>query len=262
LRTPVLEGREFTLRDDRTAPRVAIVNRAFAERFFPEGHPVGRQISIDGDRAPVQIVGVAKDARSQSLREPAMPAVYVPFFQRGETLSGTFEVHTTGSLAQVVSELRREIQPLAAGAVQVRPLTAQVERTLVQERLVATLAGGFGALALILACIGLYGLLAYTVARRTREIGIRMALGAERAHVLRIMINDAMRLLACGIGLGLPAAWMASRWVSSLLFGLTPTDPATILAATALLAAFGLLAGFLPAVRASRVDPSVALRYE
>jgi len=167
-----------------------------------------------------------------------------------------------GSVAQVAAELRREIQPLTGGAVQVRPLTAQVEKTLVEERLVAALAGGFGGLALVLASIGLYGLLAYTVARRTREIGIRMALGAERARVLRGTIFDALRLVVCGIGLGLPAAVAASRWISSLLFGLTPTDPGTMLAATALLAAFGVLAAWLPAMRASRVDPTVALRYE
>ncbi|HTX35152.1 MAG TPA: FtsX-like permease family protein [Bryobacteraceae bacterium] len=165
-------------------------------------------------------------------------------------------------MAQVAAELRREIQPLTGGAVQVRPLTAQVEKTLVEERLVAALAGGFGGLALVLASIGLYGLLAYTVARRTREIGIRMALGAERARVLRGTIFDALRLVVCGIGLGLPAAVAASRWISSLLFGLTPTDPGTMLAATALLAAFGVLAAWLPAMRASRVDPTVALRYE
>jgi predicted permease len=261
LRTPVLEGREFTMRDDDTAPRVAIVNQAFARHFFSEGHAIGARVTIEGDRAPVQIVGVVKDARSQGLREPATPALYVPFFQRGMRF-GTLEVHATGPLAQVVAELRREVHSLTGGVVQIRHLTAQVERTLVQERLVATLTAGFGALALILASIGLYGLLAYTMVRRTREIGIRIALGAERAHVLRIAIDDALRLLAAGVSLGLPAAWLASRWVSSLLFGLTPTDPGTILAATALLASFGLLAGFLPALRASRVDPTVALRYE
>jgi putative ABC transport system permease protein len=146
--------------------------------------------------------------------------------------------------------------------VETRPLTAEVEKTLVQERLVAVLAGSFGALALILESIGLYGLLSYTVARRTREIGIRMAMGAERGQVLRITIMDALRWLGCGICLGVPAAWVASRGVSSLLFGLTPTDPVTILAATALLTGCGLVAGLLPALRASRVDPTVALRYE
>ena len=261
LRTPILEGREFTLRDDRSAPQVAIINEALAHQFFPGGHPVGQYLSIEGIAAPAEIIGVAKDVRSQSLREAAAAAVYVPFFQRNETLTATFEVYATGSLSEVASELRRELQP-ATGAIEIRPLSARVERTLVQERLVATLAGSFGALALILAGIGLYGLLAYTVTRRTREIGIRMALGAERAEVLRMVIRQALQLLAGGIALGLPAAWLASRWVASLLFGLTPADPQTSLAATAVLGACGLVAGFLPALRASRVDPSLALRYE
>ena len=262
LRTPILEGREFTVRDDQAAPPVAIVNEAFARHFFPEGHPVGRELSLEGQRSLLQIAGVVKDVRSQNLREPAKPVLYVAFFQRKEALSATLEVHAVGSLAHVVAELRREIGPLVDGPVEIRPLTAQVEKTLVQERMVATVAGCFGGLALLLACIGLYGLLAYAVARRTREIGIRLALGAGRADMLRALIGDAVRLLALGMLLGLPTAALASRWISSLLFGLTPTDPSTILAAIAVLACAGLLAGFLPALRASRVDPAVALRYE
>jgi predicted permease len=255
LRTPILEGREFTLHDDKTAPRVAIVNQTFVRNFFPDGHPLGRHFLTDLPPVDTQIVGVVEDARSHSLRDPALPAVYVPSLESGGF--GNFEVRVAGSIAQVVSELRRELHP-----AEIYPLTEQVEKTLVRERLMATLAGSFGALALILASIGLYGLLAYAVARRTNEIGIRMALGAERADVLRMVIRDALRLLGWGVALGLPAAWAASRWVSSMLFGLTPMDAGTILAATALLAGFGLLAGFLPALRASRVDPMVALRYE
>jgi ABC-type antimicrobial peptide transport system permease subunit len=161
----------------------------------------------------------------------------------------------------VAAELRREIQPVA-GRVRIRPLTAEVEKTLVEERLVAALAAGFGALALVLASIGLYGLLSYTVAGRTREIGIRIALGAERGRLLRSLIADALRLLGWGMGLGIPLACLASGWISSLLFGLTPTDPRTILTAMALLAVCGLAAGLVPALRAARVDPCVALRYE
>ncbi len=255
LGTPMLEGREFTLYDDKTAPRVAIVNQTFVRHFFPDGHPLGRHFLTDLPPVDTQIVGVVEDARSHSLRDQALPAVYVPSFASGGV--GNIEVRVAGSIAQVVSELRRELHP-----ADIYPLTQQVEKTLVQERLMATLAGSFGTLALVLASIGLYGLLAYAVARRVNEIGIRMALGAERADVLRMVIRDALRLLGLGMALGLPAAWAASRWVSSMLFGLTPMDPMTILAATALLTGFGLLAGFLPALRASRVDPMVALRYE
>ncbi len=255
LRTPMIEGREFTIHDDRTSPRVAIVNQAFVRHFFPDGHALGQHFLTDLPPVDTQIVGVVEDARSHSLRDQALPAVYVPSFESGGL--GNFEVRAKGSIAQVVSELRRELH-----AAEIYPLTQQVEKTLVQERLMATLAGSFGVLALTLASIGLYGLLAYAVARRTSEIAIRMALGAERADVLRMVVRDALRLLGLGIALGLPAAWAASRWVSSMLFGLTPTDPITVLAATALLAGFGLLAGFIPALRASRVDPMVALRYE
>jgi len=261
LRTPVLEGREFRLADDRNAPRVAVINQALARHFFGGGHAAGRSLAIEGVAGPVEIVGVVKDARSQSLREPATPAVYVPFFQRNETLTANFEVRAVGSVAQVAAELRREIEPVGGG-VRIRALTAEVEKTLVEERLVAALAAGFGALALVLASIGLYGLLSYTVARRTREIGIRMALGAARGRVRRGVLRDAGRLLGWGVALGVPAAAAASRGIATLLFGLTPTDPKTMLMATGLLAGFGLLAGLLPALRASRVDPAVALRYE
>jgi predicted permease len=256
MRTPVIEGREFTFQDDQSAPPVAIVNQAFVRHFFPEGHPLGRHFLIDFPEVNAEIVGVVQDARSHSLREPNGPAVYLPLF-RGGAFGGTFEVYAKGSIAQVGSELRREIGP-----VQITPLTAQVERTLIQERLMATLAATFGALALTLAAIGLYGLLAYAVARRTNEIGVRMALGAARADVLGMVIRDALRLLACGVILGLPSAWGASRWVSSMLFGLSSTDPVTLLAAVGLLVGLGLVAGLIPAWRASRVDPMVALRYE
>jgi len=131
-----------------------------------------------------------------------------------------------------------------------------------QERMMATLASGFGVLALALACIGLYGLLAYSVARRTKEMGIRMALGAQRRRVIGMIVKGAVRLVVFGIALGLPAAWAASRWVKSMLFGLTPTDPATIAAAVAVLATAALLAAYLPARRASRVDPITALRHD
>jgi ABC-type antimicrobial peptide transport system permease subunit len=203
-----------------------------------------------------------KDAVSWNLRTEPSPGVYVSCFQ-SEPQFTTFELDATGSLTQVASAVRREFQPRLPGApVQIRTLTAQVESALVQERLMATLAGSFGTLALVLASVGLYGLLTCTVARRTNEIGIRMALGAERPQVVWLVIRDAVRLLVMGVGLGLPAAWAASRFVSSMLFGLTATDPPTMFAATLLLAIVGLLAGALPAWRASRVDPMVALRYE
>jgi putative ABC transport system permease protein len=144
----------------------------------------------------------------------------------------------------------------------VRALSTQVEMAMAQERMMATLASGFGGLALVLACVGLYGLLNYSVARRTREIGIRMALGAQRRGVIGMEVRTAARLVAAGMALGLPAAWLASRWVKSMLFGLAPTDPATIAGAAAVLAGAALAAAYLPARRASKVDPVTALREE
>ncbi len=264
IRTPLAAGRDFTDRDDLGAPPVTIVNEAFVQRYFPDGHPLGQHVSAAAipDLAGMQIVGVVKDTISQSLREPPPPAVYIPFYQH-QTEFPTLIVHASGSLTQVASALRHELQPrLPGSAIQIRALTSQVEAALVQERLMATLAAAFGVLALVLASIGLYGLLAYTVARRTSELGIRMALGAPRGQVMWLVIQDALRLLGLGVIFGLPAGWASSRLITSMLFGLKANDPFTMFAAAAVLIATGLLAGYLPARRASRVDPMVALRCE
>ena len=174
----------------------------------------------------------------------------------------TFEAHVEDPWTNRWA-LRATLQSkLPGSAVQVHALTEQVERTLVRERLMATLAAGFGILGLVLAAVGLYGLLTYTVARRTSEIGLRLALGATRRAVLWMIIRQVLTLLSLGIAIGIPAAWAASRFVSSMLFGMKATDFWTIATATATLITAGLAAGFLPAFRASRVDPMVALRYE
>jgi ABC-type antimicrobial peptide transport system permease subunit len=163
-----------------------------------------------------------------------------------------------------VSEaVRKELQPaFPSSPLEVRALSDQVEQTLVQERLMASLAGGFGVLGLLLACAGLYGLLAYSVVRRTKEIGIRVALGAKPHGVQWMVAGGALRLIGIGVSLGLPAAWAASRWVRSMLFGLSTTDPGIIALAVILLGAAGVVAAYLPAQRASRVDPMTALRHE
>jgi ABC-type antimicrobial peptide transport system permease subunit len=174
----------------------------------------------------------------------------------------TFEIYASGSLTQIAAAIRRELAArLPSTFAQVRPLTGQVEASLARERILAGLASGFGVLALVLASLGLYGLLAYTVSRRTHEIGIRMALGAQQREVLQLVLGDVLRLLSAGIALGLTAAWFASRLVSSMLFGLAPTDFTTVAAATGILVGAGLLAGIVPARRASRVNPSEALKY-
>ena len=260
---PLLAGRDFTDRDDKSSAGVAVVNQAFVARFLPAGPALGQRVSLARiAESGVPIVGVAKDMISQSLREAPPPTVYLPLFPR-QTEFPAFVVHAAGSLTRVASELRRVLQPgMPGAAIQIHTLTAQVESALVEERLMATLAAGFGALALILAAIGLYGLLAYTVARRTSELGIRMALGAGRASLIWLILQSALRLLALGLLAGALAAIAASRWIASMLFGLTATDPSTIVIAAAVLLAAGLLAGYPPARRASRIDPMSCLRCE
>lgn len=256
MRTPILQGRDFTPHDLKGSAPVAIVNEAFVRAYLAGGPAVGRRVVVDDPAGPgVEIVGVVKDVRSRSLRESAIPALYVCLFQRTEA-SADLSVRVDGSPALVASELRRRFSS------EPHALDEQVEKTLIQERLMATLTASFGALALILASVGLYGLLAYTVSRRTHEVGIRMALGAKQEQVLWLVMKDALRLLAAGLILGLPCALALSRLVSSMLFGVTPADRGTIAGAAATLVVFGLAAAFLPARRASRVDPMVALRNE
>jgi ABC-type antimicrobial peptide transport system permease subunit len=189
--------------------------------------------------------------------------VYVAYAQLTGDLPTTLAVRATGPLGRVSSAIQQALQSKLAGApIEVQPLSAQVAATIVQEQMMATLAGVFGLLALTLASVGLYGLLAYSVAQRTKEIGIRMALGAQGRRVVALVLKGGARLVVIGIALGLPAAWAASRWVESLLFGLTPTDPAAIGGAIVLLMAAAQLAAYLPARLASRLDPLAALRHE
>jgi putative ABC transport system permease protein len=265
LQTPLVSGREFTGRDSADAPGVAIVNEAFARRHFPNQTPVGQYLSatVRGDRRVLEVVGLAKDTRAAGLRRPSPATVYVAYLQLAGNIPTTLEVRASGSLIQVASALRRAVQPrLTDSPVEVLPLSAQVEAAMVQERMMATLAGTFGVLALLLACVGLYGLLAYSVVRRTKEMGIRIALGAPRTHVLAMVLAAAVRLVLIGVVVGLPAAWAASRWVQSMLFGLRPADPPTMAGAIVLLTSAALVAAYLPAYRASRVDAMAALRHD
>ena len=256
IHTPLLQGRDLRDGDSRQAPAVMIVNQAFARKFFPDGSALGRHVRVYGDR---EIVGIVADIRSQNLREPGVPTFYLPLFEETYPVNFAYVVvHTSGSLNQTASELRREFSLTDRTAV--HALDEQVEKTLIQERLMASLAGGFGALALILATIGLYGLLAYTVSRRTHEVGIRMALGAKQSQVLWMVMKDALVLLAAGAALGMPLAWPLSRLVSSLTFGLTPADPSTLAASAVMLVVFGIVAALVPARRAARVEPMNALR--
>ena len=267
LSMPLRAGRDFTLHDDAVGPPVAIVNQEFVRRFLPGVNPVRQVISATDSRywKNMEIVGVAGDSHPDTLREDPRPCVYVPFFQQAPDRIGygTFEVKAAGSLNAVASELSRTLSRVAPGAeLGIRPFTAQVESSMRRERLMARLAGFFGILALVLAAVGLYGLLAYAVAQRTAEVGIRIALGAEPGAVVRMILARGMRPVAAGILIGLPAAWWATRFISTLLYGLKPFDPVTIAAATAMLTAVALVAGFIPARRAAKVDPMTSLRHD
>jgi len=266
LSTPVLLGRDFNSGDRAGAAGVAVVNEAFTQKFL-EGPPLGQRVSIPNPHyGSFDIVGVVKDTLSQSLRGPAPPTVYFSALQYPEMIGAAyFELRVEGSLlrttALVRDELRAEFREMPA-EVLIEPLSAQTGRTLGQERTLATLGAAFGVLALILSAVGLYGLLAYMVARSTNEIGIRMALGARRTEVLALVLRGALKLLAFGIALGIPVAWAGTRWISSMLFHLRGTDPLTTVIAASLLAAIALVAALVPAFRAARVDPLTALRYE
>jgi predicted permease len=262
LGTPFVLGRDFTNRDDATAPRVAIVNEAFGRQYMKDAAQLGQRVSVVGSAQDMEVVGVVRDAVYESLRQTPPPTVYAAFLQGGYD-TATLEIHASGSLAEVTAAIRREVQPKLAGKqLRVRTLTGQLERGLVRERLMSMLATTFGVLALLLAVVGLYGVLAFNVARRTGEIGVRIALGARQSQVLREILNEGWRMVALGIVIGLPIAWMASRLVSSMLFGVAAHDPVTSVGSIGVLAVAAFAAAFVPAWRAARVDPLVAIRCE
>jgi putative ABC transport system permease protein len=267
--TSILAGRDFTRDDTPAAPRVAIVNEAFVRSFNGGRNPIGMRVRAQGQNR--LIVGYVRDAVYESLRAPAPPTVYLPYGQETQLpASTTVSVRASGASPTATSTPTltptptRLIRPLAAALGQVngdlritfRPLADHVDAALTQERIVAALSAFFGALALLLAGLGLYGITSYAVNRRRTEIAIRMALGAAPAGVVGLVLGRMVILIAIGIIAGAAASLWASRFVSPLLFGLQPRDPLTLAAAIVLLAAIGVLAGWLPARRASRIDPA------
>ena len=265
MQIPVLSGREFTDHDSASAPAVALINERFAERYFGGKNAVGRLLSakVRGESRELEIIGLVRNTNAAGLRQAPPPTVYVCYAQLTGDFPTTLEVRAAGALGRVAAGVQESLRrTLAGAAVEVRPLSAQVEATMVQERMMAALAGAFGLLALTVACVGLYGLLAYGVARRAKEFAIRLALGAQPRQVIAQVVGTAARLVLLGIAIGLPAAWGVSRWVESLLFGLDPVDPVAVGGAILLVAATAQVAAYLPALRAARVDPLAALRRE
>jgi predicted permease len=261
---PVLRGREFG-RDDRPGgAAVVVVNQAFAARWWPAGDAVGRRIGLEGPRGPfATVVGVVANSKYVTLGEDPKPTVYLPFSQHysGEA---TLLVRAAGS----PDALRRPLASLIASldpqlpAPAIRPMTEETAISLLPARFAATLLGLFGALALLLASVGIFGVLSFLVAQRTRELGVRIALGADHVGLVRLVLRETLRWVAIGSAVGLTLAGLAASAAGSLLYGVRPLDPASLLGASALLALVALLASALPARRAARVDPMVALRAE
>jgi predicted permease len=266
---PLLRGRDIEPRDTPASTPIAVINSAFAERFFKDQNPIGRTFTFDDESdkgAAVQIVGVVGDIKRDDVRDRPDPTVYRPILQvqHEGAYSATIHIRTQADPTPLTGQVRQMINQIddKLPIFDVTTLDEQLQRNLNQERLIAQLVSFFGALALILACIGLYGVMAHGVARRTNEIGIRMALGARGGNIAWMILRETFYLVLAGLVLGIPAALIGARLIATQLFGLSPTDPVTLVGAAIVLTVVAMLAGYLPARRASRVNPLNALRYE
>jgi predicted permease len=260
---PLVAGRDFNDQDIAGSPKVTIVNEKLARKYFGDANPIGRKIGTE-DQPDTIIVGVVKDAQYLSVKEPALRHFYTPIAQEPRLFELTMHVKTRTEPLAYVDQVRSRVGNLDAHLplYDVKTLAAQIDESLTQERLTTWLCTAFGALATLLTALGLYGVLAFSVAQRTREIGIRVALGAQARDVFKLVISQGMLLVAVGVALGLGASLALSRFIASLLFGITPTNPKTFVLVSVGLGVLALLACYLPARRATKVDPLVALRYE
>lgn len=266
MQIPIVMGREIDEREKPGSPMTAVVSELFARTAFGDRNPIGRHVAIGRDQREAEIVGVARDARYGGLKRPLPAVVYVAYNQGSSTFADrmTFELRTADNPllhASTIREIVRSVNPLVPVA-KMTTQTAQIEETISQEIMFARVCIAFAILALAIACVGLYGTVAYNVARRTSEIGIRMALGAQRVGVMRMILQKVLLLVVVALGIGLPLALQASAYVKSFLFGMTPTDPWTMGAAVLILVTASFWAAFVPAARAARIDPLVALRHE
>ena len=252
-------------------PNSAVINETLAHQYFGSSSPIGRRFDLGiGKTSPdIEIVGVVADTKYEDLRTGVAPTVFVPLAQNQHLVevtygAVTFEVRATGHPQDLVPALREVVKALdpILPVSNVRTQVEQIDQILSQERLFAKLSSFFGLLALILACVGLYGTMSYSVARRTNEIGIRMALGARREDILSKVLRESFFMVLAGLAIGIPITLGALRTISSMLFGLKSWDPATIIGCMLILSSVSLVASYIPARRAAKVDPMVALRYE
>ncbi|MPY91330.1 MAG: FtsX-like permease family protein [Luteitalea sp.] len=266
LEIPILRGRGLLATDDAHAPRVAVINETFARYYFGNEDPIGRRFGGGVETSSeIEIVGVARDVKYHSMREPVPRAYYIPYLQWSSSWrETTFQIRTRGNASGMADTVRRAIATVdpTLPVYDVKALTQQIDASLLQERVAATLTSLFGMLALILASVGLYGLLSYAVSQRTGEIGVRMALGAAAGDVRRLVIGHGMRLVALGTAAGVLLALLTTRMVASQLYGVTPTDPATFVMVALILLSVAIAACASPAHRATRIDPIRALRVE
>jgi predicted permease len=266
---PILEGREITDADGGNGQRVGVINQTMARKFFPNSNPIGQLalVHTTAGQAPFMIVGVAQDSKQHSAREKIVPRFYVPYFNPiGDdwTDGAAILVRTAGEPSSFSSQIREVVRQVAAdlSPVTVETMDQRLSDSLVTDRMIAGLSGAFGVLAIILVCIGLYGIMTCATSGRTNEIGIRIALGAQRRSILWLVLRESLLLVLIGAAIGVPLILAAGRWISSLLFGLQTADALTLGSAIALIFLVGVLASYIPARRAMRLDPTVALRYE
>jgi predicted permease len=261
---PITLGRGFNFDDNATSPKVAIINETMARTYFPAESPIGHRFGFSAEHSgDYEVVGVVKDAKYESLREKPTPMAFYSYTQSAQFL-GDFTVRYTGDAGSIVQQIRQAFADVNGNLpiTEVRTLAEQVDNTLAGDKLIARLSSFFGLLALLLASIGIYGVLSYAVARRTNEVGLRMALGAPSANVLWLVMRDVLVLVAIGLAIGVPAALSLERLAAGLFYGLSGVDPVSIAAAVGILAVVAGAAAYLPARRASLVDPSTALRCE
>jgi hypothetical protein len=261
---PIVRGRGITALDERAAPQVAVVSESMARVYFPGLDPIGRRMDVGRGRSggQIEIVGVARDVRYRDLRTPAPRMVYVPAYQRGVEETCVFALRTGGDPAEWTLAAQRELRSIAPGVpiTAVTTLTGEQNRRLVNERLLAAISSGFGLLALVLAGIGVYGVVACAVAGRTAEIGLRVALGATRPGLVWLVVRGTLALIVAAAVCGGAAAFLARSVLSSFLFGVTPAAPWVYSGTLALLVVIGLIAAICPTSRALRIDPVDTLR--